>query len=238
MARVCLCVNQIARIRSLNKSTQPDPVAIAIAAEIAGVDGIVALLHEDRSDITDRDVTVLKEVVHSHLNLAVALNDEMIKKCIQWLPDMVTLLPAHRNDSGEEGSLDLSGNLEYIEDVTTALRANNIVVNAVINADPQQVRSAARAGVDYVQLNTSILSGIDDLSTMTEQIEKFRTVAMAANKLGLGVAAGRGLDFQNIRELLDIGLVEEFNIGRSIVSRALLVGMERAVAEMKTLLKP
>ncbi len=238
MARVCLCVNQVARLRNVNKNSQPDPAAIAIAAEIGGADGIVAMLREDRSDITDRDVSVLKEVVHSHLNLVIPLNDEMIKKCIQWLPDMVTLVPASRGEGKDEGALDVSNNLEYIEDVVTALRANNVVVNVLISADPQQVRSAARAGVDYVQLNTSVLSSIEDLGSMTEQLEKLRSVAMAANKLGLGVAAGRGLSYQNIRELADITLIEELNVGRAIISRALLVGMERAITDLKSLLRP
>ncbi len=238
MARVCLCVNQVARLRNMNKNSQPDPAAIAIAAEIGGADGIVAMLREDRSDITDRDVSVLKEVVHSHLNLVLPLNDEMIKKCIQWLPDMVTLVPASRGEGKDEGPLDVSNNLEYIEDVTTALRANNIIVNMLISADTQQVRSAARAGVDYVQLNTSSLSSIEDLGSMTEQLEKLRSVALAANKLGLGVAAGRGLSYQNIRELADIALIEELNVGRAILSRALLVGMERAITDIKSLLRP
>ncbi len=237
MARVCLCVNQVARLRTMNKDSQPDPAAIAIAAEIGGADGIVAMLREDRSDITDRDVSVLKEVVHSHLNLVIPLNDEMVKKCIQWLPDMVTLVPGSRAEGRVEETLDVTGNLEYIEDVTAALRANKIIVNLFISADTQQVRSAARAGVDYVQLNTSVLSAIEDLGSMTEQLEKLASVALTANKLGLGVAAGRGLSYQNIRELAEIAVIEELNVGRAIISRALLVGMERAITDMKSLLK-
>jgi len=235
MARVCLCVNQVAHIRNLNKNKVPDPVAVAVAAEIAGIDGILVQLRDDRFDISDRDVSVLKEVVQSHLNVAVTLNDEMIKKVLNWLPDMVTLLPAV-SEQTMDNSLDIDANLEYIEDVITALRANNIVVNALIKPDPHQVRAAARARLDYVQLNTASLATVEDLGTMGDQIEQIRSVAMAANKMGLGVSAGRGINEQNLPELRDISFIEEYNIGRAIIAKSVLVGMERAVKHFKIML--
>jgi pyridoxine 5-phosphate synthase len=235
MARVCLCVNQIAHIRNMNKAKSPDPVSAAVAAEIAGIDGIVVQLREDRMDITDRDVSVLKEVVQSHLNIAVTMNDDMIKKVVTWLPDMVTLLPA-TNELSMDQSLDVVTNLEYIEDIVTQLRANNIVVCALIKPDPQQVRAAARARIDYVQINTASLANIGDLGAMGDMVEQFRSIAIAANKMGLGVSAGRGLNEQTLKELSDIPLIEEFNVGRSIIAKSLLVGMERAVKQFKFML--
>ncbi|HPG38571.1 MAG TPA: pyridoxine 5'-phosphate synthase [bacterium] len=235
MARVCLCVNQIAHIRNMNKAKTPDPVSAAVAAEIAGIDGITVQLREDRMDIIDRDVAVLKEVVQSHLNIAVAMNDDMIKKVVTWLPDMVTLLPA-ANEMSMDQSLDVVTNLEYLEEVVTQLRANNIVVSALIKPDPQQIRAAARVRLDYVQINTAPLATIGDLGTMGDMVEQIRSVAIAANKLGLGVAAGRGLNEQALKELSDIPLIEEFNIGRSIIAKSLLVGMERAVKQFKFML--
>ena len=235
MARVCLCVNQIAHIRNMNKAKTPDPVSAAVAAEIAGIDGITVQLREDRMDITDRDVAVLKEVVQSHLNIAVTMNDDMVKKVVTWLPDMVTLLPAATELSMDQ-SLDVVTNLEYLEDVVTQLRANNIVVSALIKPDPQQIRAAARVRLDYVQINTAPLATIGDLGTMGDMVEQIRSVAIAANKLGLGVAAGRGLNEQALKELSDIPLIEEFNIGRSIIAKSLLVGMERAVKQFKFML--
>jgi len=235
MARVCLCVNQIAHIRNMNKAKTPDPVSAAVAAEIAGIDGITVQLREDRMDITDRDVAVLKEVVQSHLNIAVTMNDDMVKKVVTWLPDMVTLLPAATELSMDQ-SLDVVTNLEYLEDVVTQLQANNIVVSALIKPDPQQIRAAARVRLDYVQINTAPLATIGDLGTMGDMVEQIRSVAIAANKLGLGVAAGRGLNEQALKELSDIPLIEEFNIGRSIIAKSLLVGMERAVKQFKFML--
>ncbi len=235
MARLCLCVNQVARLRNMTKDREPDPAAVAIAAELGGVDGIVAQLRDDRSDITDRDVLILKEIVQSHFNLAISLNDELVKKAIKTLPDMVTLLPSAGGEVRSE-SLDVPANLEYVEDVTAALRANNIVVSVLIDPDVQQIRAAARAEVDYVQFNTTMLAQVEDLSTMAEQVEKLRSVAMAANKLGLGVSAGRGLNYQNVREFEDLSFIEELNIGKAVIARSLLVGAERAVQEMKSLI--
>ena len=236
MARLCLCVNQVAKIRKISKYREPDPVDIAISAEIAGIDGIVAQLRDDRSDITDRDVEVLKEVVKSHFNLVISLNEELTKKAIKILPDMVTLLPTLSESSTVNPALDVETNYEYIEDIAAALRANNIVVSVLVEPDVQQIRAAARAEVDYVQFTTAPLARVEDLGTMSEYIEKLRSVAMVANKLGLGVSIGQGLTFQNIREFGDMSFVEEMNVGKSIVARSLLVGVEQAVRHMKSFL--
>ncbi len=235
MARVCLCVNQIAHIRNINKSRLPDPVSAAVAAEIAGIDGITVQLREDRMDITDRDITVLKQVVQSHLNIAVSMTDDMIKKVVAWLPDMVTLLPA-TNELLMDQSLDIVTNLEYLEDIVTQLRANNIIVSALIKPDPQQIRAATRIRLDYIQINTASLANIGDLGTMGDMVEQIRSVAIAANKMGLGVSIGRGLNEQALKELSDIAMIEEVNIGRAIIAKALLVGMERAVKQFKFML--
>lgn len=236
MARMCLCLNQVATLRNASKRKEPDPLAVAIAAEIAGIDGITVQLYEDRHDITDRDVQVLKQVVQTHLNVAVAMNDEMIKKCISILPDMVTLLPSMRAEqTTDDESLNIEESFEYIEDIVTALHANNIVACALIHPDAHQIRAAARAGIDYVQINTHSLAFVDDLGTLTDKIEMIRSVAMAANKLGLGVSAGRGLNFQLLRDLGDIGHIEEFNIGKAAIARALLVGIEKMVSQLLNL---
>jgi len=231
MARLCLCLNQVAQMRQFNKTREPDPVNVAIAAEIAGIDGIVVQVSGNRSDITDRDLQILKEVVKSHFNLAVPLQEEMIQKAIHLLPDMVTLLPGGED---EAVSLDVEANFELIEEVAANLRAKSIVVNALIAPENHQVRAAARAGMDYVQVNTFPLSQIEDLGAMTEQVERIRSVALAAHKLGMGVSAGRRLSFQNIREIGGIEVIEECNVGRAIISRSLLTGIDRAIIHLKS----
>lgn len=236
MARLCLCLNQIAKIRNLRKGRNPDPVAAAIAAEMAGIEGIVVQLREDRSDIADRDVTLLKQVVQSHLNLAIPLNDEMIKKAINWLPDMVTLLPSSSSDKGD-ASLDAPSTLPYMEEAVKTLRANNIVVTLLIEPEASQIRAAARAQADYVQFNTTGLTKVEDLGTMAEMVEQLRSAAITAHKIGLGVSAGRGLNAQILRELAGISYIEEYNLGWSIVSRSLLVGIEKAISDFKKILE-
>lgn len=237
MSRLCLCVNQVARVRNLNRKKEPDPLQVAMAAELAGIDGIVVQLREDRADIDDRDLRLLKEVVKSHLNLAIPLTETMVQKALQLLPDMVTLLPVLQETEGEEVALNVEANLDYFEEVAAALRAHNIVVSALVAVDPVQIRAAARAGADYVQFNTTLLAGVEDLGSLTEQVERLRAVAAAANKLGLGVAAGRGLGYQNIRDIAAVPLIEEINVGRSILARALLIGVDRAIATMKSQLE-
>lgn len=232
MARLSLCLNQVAKIRNLKKGRNPDPVSIAFAAEMAGIDGILVHLREDRSDITDRDVGLLKEVVQTHLNLAIPLNDDMVKKALSWLPDMVTLLPSSAGEQSDP-SLDVANSMSYLEEAVTTLRANNIVVTMLIDPEPQQIRAAARAQADYIQINTSSLAKVEDLGAMSDVVEQIRSAAIAANKIGLGVSAGRSLNSQSLRELADIKYIEEFNVGWAICSRAMLVGVEKAVLDFK-----
>ena len=236
MPRICLCVNQVAGFRNINKTREPDPVDAAIAAEIAGIDGIVAKLRDDRRDITDRDIEILKQVVKTHFNLAVPLTEELVKRAIKLLPDMVTLLSSSEQEAGYGPALDVVASYEYVEDSSAALRANNIVVSVLIEPEHQQVRAAARAEVDYVQFDTSPLAKIEDVKTLSDYVEKIRSVAMAANKMGLGVSAGRGLNFQNVAEFDDLSFIEELNVGKAIISRAFLVGMERAVQQFKAII--
>ena len=220
----------------MKKGRTPDPVSIAFAAEMAGIDGLLVHLREDRSDITDRDVGLLKEVVQTHLNLAIPMNDDMIKKALSWLPDMVTLLPSSAGEPAE-ASLDVANTMSYLEEAVTTLRANNIVVTMLVDPEPQQIRAAARVQADYIQINTSVLSKVDDLGTMTDVVEQIRSAAIAANKIGLGVSAGRSLSGQSLRELADIKYIEEFNVGWAICSRSILVGVEKAVTDMKKVLE-
>ena len=237
MARLGVNVNLVAIMRSERRGKEPDPVAAAIQTEIAGADGVVATLRDDRKYITDRDVELLKEVIHTHFNLRLAANDEMVKKAIEVLPDMVTLLPVQESDVITDGSLDVAATFEYLQDIVATLRASNIVVCTRITPDVQQVKAAARVGADYVEFNTQQLSQAQDLNVQTEELEKLRSVAIAANKLGLGVSASRGLNYSNIREVVTIPQIEEVNIGHAIFCRAMMVGIERAVRDMNSLLR-
>jgi pyridoxine 5-phosphate synthase len=237
MVRLGVNVDHIATLREARKGRVPDPVAGAIAAEMAGADGIVCHLREDRRHIKDKDLFLLKEVVKTHLNLEMAATDEMVNRATEVLPDMTTLVPERREEVTTEGGLDVVSNLEWMEEVVKQLRNHNIVVSLFIDPDIQQIKAAARTGADYVELHTGLYANSDELGTSVDELEKLRSMAMAAGKLGLGVSAGHGLDYQNVRDILDIEQIEELNIGHSLVAKAVMVGMENAVREMLDIIR-
>ena len=237
MVRLGVNVDHVATVREARRGREPDPIAGAVLAELAGADGIVCHLREDRRHIKDRDLTLLRQVVKTHLNLEMAATDEMVKKAIAILPDMVTLVPEKRQEITTEGGLDVTSNFELFEEVTSTLRANNIVVSFFIDPDMTQIKAVAKLGADYVELHTGNYANAADLNQVVEELERIRSMAMAAAKLGLGVSAGHGLNYQNVVDVAKIKQVEELNIGHSIISRAVLIGMEKAVRDMIELIR-
>lgn len=237
MVRLGVNVDHIATIREARKGREPDPIAAAIMAEMAGADGIVCHLREDRRHIKDRDLNILRQVVKTHLNLEMAATEEMVDKAISVLPDMVTLVPERRQELTTEGGLDVVSNASYLEEVISTLRANNIVVSLFIDPDIYQIKAGARLGTDYVEIHTGLYANAEDLNKVIEELEKIRSMAIAAAKLGLGVSAGHGLNYQNVIEIAKIEQIEELNIGHSIVARSALVGIEKAVRDMLALIR-
>ena len=218
MVRLGVNVDHIATIREARKGREPDPVAAAVLVEMAGADGIVCHLREDRRHIKDRDLTLLRQVVKTHLNLEMAATSEMVNKAITVLPDMVTLVPERRQELTTEGGLDVVNNATYLEEVISTLRINNIVVSLFIDPDLAQIKAAARLGADYVELHTGLYANADDLNKVIEELEKIKSMAIAATKLGLGVSAGHGLNYQNVIDIAKIEQIEELNIGHSIIA--------------------
>ncbi len=237
MVRLGVNIDHVATLREARRGKLPDPIAAAVAAEMAGADGIVCHLREDRRHIKDKDLYLLKEVVKTHLNLEMAATDEMIRRATEVLPDMVTLVPERREEITTEGGLDVVGNYEWIEEVVNQLRTHNIVTSLFIDPDIEQIKAAARCGADYIELHTGLYANAEDLGTVEDELEKLRSMAIAATKLGLGVSAGHGLDYHNVRAILTIEQIEELNIGHAIVAKAVMIGMERAVREMLEIIR-
>ncbi len=237
MIRLGVNIDHVATVREARKGIEPDPVAAAVLCELAGADGIVCHLREDRRHLKDRDLSLLRQIVRTHLNLEMAATEEMIKKAISVLPDMVTLVPEKRQEITTEGGLDITANYDYLEEVTATLRANNIIVSFFIDPDIYQIKAAAKLGADYVELHTGTYANASDLNQVVEELERIKSMAAAAAKLGLGVSAGHGLNYHNVTDIAKIKQIEELNIGHSIISRAVLVGMERAVREMIALIR-
>jgi len=237
MTRLAVNVDHVATIREARKGREPDPIAAAVLVDMAGADGIVIHLREDRRHIKDRDLQIMREVVRTHLNLEMAATDEMVKKAIKVLPDMVTLVPERRQELTTEGGLDVQSHFDYLEPHVSSLRANGIVVSLFIDPDIYQIKAASRIGADYVELHTGNYANAEDLNTVMDELEKIKSGAIAAAKLGLGVAAGHGLNYQNVVNVARIPQIEELNIGHSVIARAVLVGMEQAVRDMLRLIR-
>ena len=180
---------------------------------------------------------MLRELVKTHLNLEMAATEEMVKIAMDILPDMVTLVPEKRQELTTEGGLDVASHSVHLSEVISNLHTHNIVVSLFIDADIYQIKASSKVGADYVELHTGEYANAQDLNTMTVELEKLTNMAAGAAKLGLGVSAGHGLDYQNVSPVVKIPQIEELNIGHSIVARAVLVGMERAVREMLVLIR-
>lgn len=209
----------------------------SIIAENAGADGIICHLREDRRYIKDRDLFVLKEVVRSHLNVRMPGTTDMMRLALKVLPDMVTIVPQKINDDGSTSGLEIAGNEAFLSDIVEQLHANNIIVAFSIEPDLEQVKAAARTGVDYIELHTSTYSHAPDADEEESAVENLRSMAMAGNKLGLGICAGHCLTYANIQQVARIEQIEELNIGHAIINRALLVGLPQAIRDMIQLIK-
>lgn len=236
MAKLGVNVDHIATIREARGIDEPDPVAAAFFAELAGADGITVHLREDRRHIQDRDVEILRQTIKTRLNLEMALTDEMISIALKLLPDSVTLVPEGRHELTTEGGLDVNLLRSTLKQKIALLQQAGIVVSLFIEPDMEQIKASHRVGADYIEIHTGTYCEMRTAQDRKDQLQRIKMALSAAQKLGVGVNAGHGLNYQNIGPVVALGGIEEFNIGHSIVARAALVGMERAVREMLTLL--
>jgi pyridoxine 5-phosphate synthase len=236
MARLAVNVDHVANIRQARGIDIPDPVTAAMAAELAGASGIVVHLREDRRHIQERDVRLLRQMVKTKLNLEMAATDEMIGLARDIVPDVVTLVPEKREELTTEGGLDVEGNLRHIEKAIASLRDEGIAVSAFVDPDIGQVKSSLEAGARIVELHTGSYAEAQDEDSMDIEVRKIEKAAGFAAKAGLKVSAGHGLDYRNVEGVAWIPEIEEMSIGHSIVARAVMVGMDRAVREMLALI--
>jgi pyridoxine 5-phosphate synthase len=225
-------IDHVATIRQARRTVEPDPIAAAVLAELAGADGITAHLREDRRHIQERDVEILRQTVRTHLNLEMAATPEMVAIALKLKPDYVTLVPERREEVTTEGGLDVAGNLDHILGVVHELQAQDIPVSLFVDPDPSQIEAAAATQTQFIELHTGRYA---NASYLDEGIElgSLSTACDIALELGLRINAGHGLTYWNVRPVAELPGMEELNIGHSIMSRAILVGMERAVREMK-----
>jgi len=235
LAKLGVNIDHVATVRQARGGAEPDPVHAAVLAELAGADGITVHLREDRRHIQDRDLRLLRQTVKTSLNLEMAASDEIISIALDVGPEMATLVPEKREELTTEGGLDVIVNRERVHDAVRRLKDGGIFVSLFIDPSLDQVKEASKVGADAVEIHTgSYADAMTYRATQTEYEKIFESCRLA-HKLGMVVNAGHGLNYRNVRQIAVIKEIYELNIGHSIVSRAVLVGLERAVREMKEL---
>lgn len=226
-------IDHVATIRQARRTVEPDPVAAAVLAELGGADGITVHLREDRRHIQDRDVRLLRQTVRTHLNLEMAPTDEMVAIALDIKPDYVTLVPEKREEVTTEGGIDIVSNFHRFAEVVKQLQDAGIPVSWFIDADTAQIEAAAKTGAKFIELHTGKYADASDPATIDKELAVLTEGAKQAIAAGLRVNAGHGLTYWNVYPIACIAGMEELNIGHTIISRAVLVGIERAVREMK-----
>lgn len=237
MPKLSVNVDHIATIRQARGIDEPDPVAAAVLAELAGAHGITVHLREDRRHIQDRDVEVLRKTIKTRLNLEMAATEEMVAIALKTQPDIVTLVPEGRHELTTEGGLDVNLLKTGLKQKIALLQQVGISVSLFIEADMEQIKASHRVGADMVEIHTGTYCEMRTEKERQEQLRRIELAGTAARKLGMRVSAGHGLNYRNVSAVAALPGFEEFNIGHSIVARAALVGMERAVREMLVLMK-
>ena len=226
-------IDHVATIRQARRTVEPDPIAAAVLAELGGANGITAHLREDRRHIQDRDIHLLRETVRTHLNLEMAATEEMVAIALDVKPDYVTLVPEKREEVTTEGGLDVAGSLEKLKNVVDRLQSANIPVSLFIDADEVQIRASADTQAKFIELHTGKYADAANSDMRQGELDLLKIGCEQALSLGLRVNAGHGLTYINVYPVACLPGMEELNIGHTIVSRAVLVGMEKAVREMK-----
>ncbi len=236
VTRLSVNIDHIATIRQARKGREPDPVAAALLAELAGADGIIAHLREDRRHVQDRDLRLLREIVQTKLNMEMAATDEMLNIAVSTRPDISTLVPEKREELTTEGGLDVVSRMEFLKSFIGRLKEKGIAVSLFVDPDERQIAASKKAGADWVEIHTGAYANAPDAGGREREVQKIAEIAKLAASLGLHVGAGHGLTYVNVGQIAAMPEVEELNIGHSIISRAALVGISRAVREMKRLL--
>lgn len=232
MRRLGVNIDHVATLRQARGGTAPDPVTAAGIAEHNGADGITVHLREDRRHIQDRDLDLLSKVVQTRINLEMAATEEMIGIAGRVKPYSVTLVPEKRQELTTEGGLDVLGNRGSLHNSVSRLHDVGILVSLFIDPDLAQMRAARQAGADAVEIHTGTYCEVFRAGNFGSELEKLRMAAAHGKNIGLKVFAGHGLDVRNIVPVLSLPEIEEFNIGHSIVARAVFVGLGQAVREM------
>ena len=237
MIRLGVNIDHVATVRQARRAQEPDPVAAATLAILGGADGITVHLREDRRHIQDRDLRILRQIIPQRLNLELAAVDAIVAIACEVEPDEATLVPERREELTTEGGLDVIANQAAVKKAVDRLNDAGIEVSLFIDPDPRQIEKAKLLGARAIEIQTASYSEARKPNEIERQLDSLRTAVRLAIEQGLHVHMGHGLNYINVQPICGIDGVEELNIGHSIVSRAVLMGMERAVRDMKDVIR-
>jgi pyridoxine 5-phosphate synthase len=225
-------VDHVATLRQARLIDEPDPVTAAALAELAGADGIIVHLREDRRHIQDRDLRLLRQTVKTRLNLEMAATEEMLNISREVKPDLVTLVPEKRQELTTEGGLEVAGHRDFLRDYVQKLKEGGLTVSLFVDPVAVQIDAAKEVGAYWVELHTGTYADAETPAEAQRLFQELLSAARHARSLGLRVKCGHGLNYRNIKQFRGLAEFEEFSIGHAIMARAILVGIERAVREM------
>ena len=234
--RLGVNIDHVASVREIRKGIEPDPVYAALICQASGADSIVVHLREDRRHIKERDLFILRQVVKVKLNLEMSVAKDIVEIACTAKPDQATLVPEKRQEITTEGGLDVISNYDRIKQVTLKLLKHDIEVSLFIDPEKKQIDAAKKLGVNSIELHTGRFCDAKGTVEQNKYFIELKKAADYAASKGLNVFAGHGLNYYNVKEITGIKQIEELNIGYSIVCRAVLVGLDKAVKEMKALI--
>lgn len=236
MTKLGVNIDHVATIRNARGGVEPEPIYAAAVCEMAGADSITTHLREDRRHIKDRDVEILSKTLSTRLNLEMAATEELKEIAKRIKPYSCCLVPERRQEITTEGGLDVVSNVKYLKDYIAELNDSGIIVSLFIDATDSQVEAAAKCGAQYIELHTGQYAA--DFNTPNENLslQNLKQAYKLAKENSLEVNAGHGINYHNVSKLLEIAGLDELNIGHSIISRAVFVGLEQAVRDMKNLI--
>jgi pyridoxine 5-phosphate synthase len=235
--RLAVNVDHFATIREARRSDEPEPVLAALLAELAGAEGIVCHIREDRRHIKERDLFLFRQSIKTKLNIEMAATEEMKRIALDVKPDVVSLVPERDEELTTEGGLDVAGNQEHLKDHIQELQNAGIKVSIFVDPDIDQINACRDVGANLIEINTAKYSDLKPGEERDEALAEVKRSAVHGRQLGLEVHAGHGLDYKNVGPIVELPELTEFSIGFSIVARSAIVGVEKAVREMIELLK-
>lgn len=237
MPRLGVNIDHIATLRQARKGIEPEPIWAAVLCELAGCDGIVVHLREDRRHIQDRDLYLLRETVQTKLNLEMSTAKEIVDIAMKVKPHRATFVPEKRKELTTEGGLDVVSAEDKIHNAVRHLKDKGIEVSLFIDPDNSQIETAKKLNVEFIELHTGLYTAGKNEKEIADRLSQLKDAAEFAKTLGLRVAAGHGLNYKNVVDIARIDSIEELNIGHSIISRAVFVGLDNAVREMLNIIK-